>query len=142
MGRQARGVKGIELEEKDYLVGMTVGGDEGLILSVTENGFGKRTQISAYRAQARGGKGVINVKTTAKNGRVVAIMKVDDESELIIITAQGKVIRLEAGPIRAAGRSTQGVKLIDLGEDDKVTAVSLITSQTEDLLDSSPPTIH
>lgn len=142
MGRQARGVKGIELEEKDYLVGMTVGGDEGLILSVTENGFGKRTQISAYRAQARGGKGVINVKTTAKNGRVVAIMKVDDESELIIITAQGKVIRLEAGPIRAAGRSTQGVKLIDLGGDDKVTAVSLITSQTEDLLDSSPPTIH
>ena len=142
MGRQARGVKGIELEEKDYLVGMTVGGDEGLILSVTENGFGKRTQISAYRAQSRGGKGVINVKTTAKNGRVVAIMKVDDESELIIITAQGKVIRLEAGPIRAAGRSTQGVKLIDLGGDDKVTAVSLITSQTEHLLDSTPPTIH
>ncbi len=142
MGRQARGVKGIELEAKDYLVGMTVSGDEGLILSVTENGFGKRTQISAYRAQTRGGKGVINVKTTAKNGRVVAIMKVDDESELIIITAQGKVIRLEAGPIRAAGRSTQGVKLIDLGGDDKVTAVSLITSQTEDLLDSTPPTIH
>ena len=142
MGRQARGVKGIELGKKDYLVGMTVGGDEGLILSVTENGFGKRTQISAYRAQTRGGKGVINVKTTAKNGRVVAIMKVDDESELIIITAQGKVIRLEAGPIRAAGRSTQGVKLIDLGGEDKVTAVSLITSQTEHLLDSGPPTIH
>ncbi|MFN8005567.1 MAG: DNA gyrase subunit A [Terriglobia bacterium] len=142
MGRQARGVKGIELEENDYLVGMTVGGDEGLILSVTENGFGKRTQISAYRAQARGGKGVINVKTTAKNGQVVAIMKVEDESELILITAQGKVIRLDAADIRAAGRSTQGVKLIDLGDDDKVTAASLITNQTERSLDNESPTVH
>jgi DNA gyrase subunit A len=141
-GRQARGVKGIELAKKDYLVGMTVGGDEGLILSVTENGFGKRTSISEYRAQSRGGKGVINVKTTAKNGRVVAIMKVDDESELIVITAQGKVIRLEAAQIRAAGRSTQGVKLIDLEEDDKVAAASLITSQSESLLEGNLPPVH
>ena len=142
MGRQARGVKGIELEENDYLVGMTVSGDEGLILSVTENGFGKRTRISEYRAQSRGGKGVINVKTTARNGRVVAIMKVDNESEIILITAQGKVIRLDASAIRAAGRSTQGVKLIDLESDDKVTAASLITNQSERLLDINPPTVH
>jgi DNA gyrase subunit A len=98
---------------------MTVSGDEGMILSVTENGYGKRTLVSQYRAQSRGGKGVINVKTTDKNGKVVAIMKVDDTSELIVITAQGKIIRLEAAAIRAAGRSTQGVKLIDLGDDTK-----------------------
>ena len=142
MGRQARGVKGIELSEKDYLVGMTVSGDEGMILSVTENGYGKRTLVSQYRAQSRGGKGVINVKTTDKNGKVVAIMKVDDTSELIVITAQGKIIRLEAAAIRAAGRSTQGVKLIDLGDDDKVAASSLITNQSEKLLEDKPPTVH
>ena len=142
MGRQARGVKGIELSEKDYLVGMTVSGDEGMILSVTENGYGKRTLVSQYRAQSRGGKGVINVKTTDKNGKVVAIMKVDNTSELIVITAQGKIIRLEAAAIRAAGRSTQGVKLIDLGDDDKVAASSLITNQSEKLLEEKPPTVH
>jgi DNA gyrase subunit A len=144
MGRQARGVKGIELSDSDYLVGMTVSGDEGLILSVTENGYGKRTYVKEYRAISRGGKGVINVKTTEKNGRVVAIMKVDDTSEIILITAQGKIIRLEASAIRAAGRSTQGVRLIDLEGDDKVAAASLITtSQSEQLLDNNnPPTVH
>ncbi|MBM3801434.1 MAG: DNA gyrase subunit A [Acidimicrobiia bacterium] len=142
MGRQARGVKGIELAEDDYLVGMTVSGDEGMILSVTENGYGKRTLVSEYRAQSRGGKGVINVKTREKNGKVVAIMKVDDNSELIVITGQGKLIRLEASAIRAAGRSTQGVKLIELGDDDKVAAASLITSQSERLLEEKPPTVH
>jgi DNA gyrase subunit A len=142
MGRQARGVKGMELDETDYLVGMTVSGDEGMILSVTENGYGKRTQVKEYRAQARGGKGVINVKTTEKNGMVVAIMNVDDASEIIVITAQGKIIRLEASAIRAAGRSTQGVRLIDLDDGDKVAAASLITNQSEKLLESNPPTVH
>jgi DNA gyrase subunit A len=142
MGRQARGVRGIDLEDKDYLVGMTVSEDEGLILSVTVNGYGKRTPVREYRLQSRGGKGVINVKTTEKNGAVVAIMKVDDESEVMLITAQGKVIRLEASRIRAAGRSTQGVKLIDLGEDDQVAAASLITSQSEKFLENQSPTVH
>jgi DNA gyrase subunit A len=142
MGRQARGVKGVELDEKDYLVGMTVSGDEGMILSVTENGYGKRTQVKQYRAQSRGGKGVINVKTTDKNGMVVAIMNVDDASEIIVITAQGKIIRLEASAIRAAGRSTQGVKLIDLENGDQVAAASLITNQSEKLLENNSPTVH
>jgi len=143
MGRQARGVKGIELEQNDYLVGMTVSGDEGLILSVTENGYGKRTLVKQYRAQSRGGKGVINVKTTEKNGMVLAIMKVDEASEIIVITAQGKIIRLEAAAIRAAGRSTQGVKLIDLENGDKVAAASLITAQqSERLLENPPSTVH
>ena len=142
MGRQARGVRGIELAEGDYLVGMTVSGDEGLILSVTENGYGKRTRISEYRLQSRSGKGIINVKTTEKNGPVVAIMKVDDESEVMLITAQGKVIRLDASAIRAAGRSTQGVTLIDLEEDDQVAAASLITSRSEKFMENQSPTVH
>lgn len=131
VGRQARGVKGMELGEGDYLVGMAVGGDEGLILSVTENGFGKRTRVQKYRITGRGGKGVINVKTTERNGKVVSIMKVDEESELMIITALGKVIRLEASKIRQAGRSTQGVKLIEVEGEDKVSATSVISPQAE-----------
>jgi DNA gyrase subunit A len=131
MGRQARGVKGMGLEEGDYLVGMAAGGDDGLILSVTENGFGKRTSVQEYRLTGRGGKGVINVKTTERNGKVVSIMKVDEESELMIITAQGKFIRLEASKIRQAGRSTQGVKLIDLDGDDKVAATTVYGNPAE-----------
>jgi DNA gyrase subunit A len=138
MGRQARGVKGMELEEGDYLVGMTVSGDEGLILSVTENGFGKQTKVQEYRLTGRGGKGVINVKTTERNGKVVSIMKVDEETEVMIITAQGKVIRLEASKIREAGRSTQGVKLIDRDSEDFVAAASVLRSQSEPGEEGSP----
>ena len=142
MGRQARGVKGIDLVRGDYLVGMTVGGDKGLILSVTENGYGKRTRIGAYRYQSRGGQGVINVKTTDRNGKVMAIMKVSENSGIILITAQGKLIRLESGAIRAVGRSAQGVRLMDLHQDDQVAAACLITHQSERLLDGQAPVIH
>jgi DNA gyrase subunit A len=142
MGRQARGVKGIDLVRGDYLVGMTVGGDKGLILSVTENGYGKRTRIGAYRYQSRGGQGVINVKTTDRNGKVMAIMKVSENSGIILITAQGKLIRLESGAIRAVGRSAQGVRLMDLHQGDQVAAACLITHQSERLLDGQAPVIH
>ena len=142
MGRQARGVKGIDLVRGDYLVGMTVGGDKGLILSVTENGYGKRTRIGAYRYQSRGGQGVINMKTTDRNGKVMAIMKVSENSGIILITAQGKLIRLESGAIRAVGRSAQGVRLMDLHEGDQVAAACLITNQSEQLLDGQSPMVH
>ena len=142
MGRQARGVRGIKLVRGDYLVGMTVGGDKGLILSVTENGYGKRTPIGAYRYQSRGGQGVINMKTTDRNGKVLAILKVNENSGIILITAQGKLIRLEAGTIRAVGRSTQGVRLMDLHRDDQVAAACLITHQSERLLDGQATVIH
>ena len=142
MGRQARGVKGIDLMRGDYLVGMTVGGDKGLILSITENGYGKRTRIGAYRYQSRGGQGVINVKTTDRNGKVMAIMKVSENSGIILITAQGKLIRLESGAIRAVGRSAQGVRLMDLHQGDQVAAACLITHQSERLLDGQAPVIH
>ena len=130
MGRPAYGVRGVDLGKNDYLVGMAItpkkNGVVHRILSVTENGFGKRTDVEEYRLQSRGGKGVINVKTTAKNGKVVAIQLVDETSELIVISQYGKIIRIDTTTVRAAGRSTQGVKLLNLEEGDKVAAAVVI----------------
>jgi DNA gyrase subunit A len=137
MGRPARGVRGIDLGKRDYVVGMAATpkergvGDDGkacacLILSVTENGYGKRTDVDEYRLQTRGGKGVINVKTTAKNGKVVSIQLVDDTTELMVISQYGKIIRIDTNGVRAAGRSTQGVRLLNLDSEDKVAAAVVI----------------
>jgi DNA gyrase subunit A len=130
MGRPAYGVRGIELGKNDYVVGIAVtpkkNGETHRILSVTENGFGKRTDVEEYRLQSRGGKGVINVKTTAKNGKVVGIQLVEETSELIVISQYGKIIRIDTATVRAAGRSTQGVKLLNLEEGDRVAAAVVI----------------
>ncbi len=126
MGRQARGVRAMSLAEKDYLVGMEVVEKEGLILSIAENGYGKRTPLEDYRLTSRGGKGVINMKTTSKTGRVVGILSVKEDSELMIVSQNGKMIRIESSTIRQAGRSTQGVRLVNLEPDDKVAAASVI----------------
>ena len=138
MGRQAHGVRGMHLGRGDYIVGMAVtpkvrgkakNGDEqeaNLILSVTEQGYGKRTDVDEYRLQTRGGKGIINVKTTARNGKVVSIMLVNEESEAMVISQFGKIIRIGTKTIRECGRSSQGVRLLHLEEGDRVAAASLI----------------
>ncbi len=155
MGRPAYGVRGMDLERGDYIVGMAVtvkktevapqpaagkkaSAPEGaaaevpaeahysLILSVTENGYGKRTDVDEYRLQSRGGKGVINVKTTARNGKVVSIMLVDEKSEAMVISQFGKIIRVQTKDIREAGRSTQGVRLLQLEPGDKLAAAVVI----------------
>ena len=126
MGRPARGVRGMELEEDDYLVGAEVVPKEGLMLSISENGFGKRTPLEDYRLTARGRKGVINMKTTPRVGKVVGILSVKEDSELMIITKQGQIIRIDSSEIRQAGRSTQGVKLVNVEAGDQVAAASLI----------------
>ncbi|MGP8246619.1 MAG: DNA gyrase subunit A [Bryobacteraceae bacterium] len=126
MGRQARGVRGMDLAEGDYLIGMEVVEEEGLILSIAENGYGKRTKLSDYRLTGRGGKGVINMKTTGKTGPVVAILLVKEDSDLMIVSQSGKIIRIESSTIRRVGRSTQGVKLVSLEDGDKVAAASTI----------------
>ena len=110
-----------------------------MVLSVTERGFGKRTAVEEYRAQGRGGKGIINVKTTDKNGKVVSVMRVQEDSDILVMTANGKLIRVNSLDIRAVGRATQGVRLINLDEDDKVTAATLIASE-EKPEEESPPT--
>jgi DNA gyrase subunit A len=126
MGRQARGVRAMHLAEGDYLIGMEVVEKDGLILSIAENGYGKRTPLENYRLTARGGKGVINMKTTHKTGKVVGLLSVKEDSDLMIVSQNGKIIRIESSTIRQAGRSTQGVRLVTLEEGDKVAAASVI----------------
>ena len=128
MGRVARGVRGVNLKPGDYVVAVCAISPEGVekILSISEKGFGKQTLASSYRLTKRGGKGVINMKTTTKTGKVVASFPVDEDSEVIIITQQAKLIRLDVDKIRKTGRSAQGVMLIRTGTDDLVTSASLI----------------
>jgi DNA gyrase subunit A len=128
LGRVARGVRGISLRGSDYVVSAcAVSTDESeRMLSISEQGFGKQTKVGIYRLQSRAGRGVINMKTTKKTGNVVAVFPVEDDSEVIIITQQAKLIRLEADKIRQTGRSAQGVKLINVGDGDMVTSASLI----------------
>jgi len=114
MGRQARGVRAITLAEEDSVVAMEVARPPALILSVTELGLGKRTPLESYRLQTRGGKGVINVKVTKRTGKVVAVLPVGEDSEVLIMTSEGKIIRIDAGEVRKAGRGAGGVRLVKL----------------------------
>ncbi len=131
MGRQARGVRAMNLAKDDFLVGMEAVGSEGWILTITEQGYGKRTELGEYRVTSRAGKGIINLKTTESKGKVVGIINVTEASEVMIITQQGKIIRLESNDIRAAGRSTQGVRLVRLEEGDRIAAACLIPAEAE-----------
>jgi DNA gyrase subunit A len=128
MGRAARGVRGVNLRKGDEVVSVCAVSKEGTekILSISENGFGKQTIVSSYRLTKRGGKGVINMKTTAKTGKVVASFPIEEDSEIMIITQQAKLIRLGVDKIRETGRSAQGVTLIKTGDDDRVTSASLL----------------
>lgn len=152
MGRPAYGVRGMDLDKNDYIVGVAVTPNDAkkkpngkpkdgeakeanlpsLILSVTEQGYGKRTPVEEYRLQTRGGKGVINVKTTARNGNVVGIMLVDESSEAMLISQFGKIIRIDTKTIREAGRSTQGVRLLHLEEGDRVASAVVLQEKAED----------
>jgi DNA gyrase subunit A len=131
MGRNAYGVKGIELQESDAVVSMAVVEPEGTLLTVTDLGFGKRSHIDEYRLQSRGGKGIINVKVTPRNGHVIAVLFVRDEDELMVITAQGMIVRLRVRDFSVHGRATQGVRLIELGEGDEVVAVAKLAEKEE-----------
>src|SRR5215211_1995241 len=133
MGRATRGVRGVDLRKDDFVVSLCAvsADDSERMLSVSEQGFGKQTKITDYRFQSRGGKGVNNMKTTEKTGKVVAVFPVEDESEIMIITQQGKLIRIEADSIRKTGRSASGVRLIKTDGGDKVTSASLVDPSSE-----------
>jgi DNA gyrase subunit A len=124
MGRATMGVKGIQLAEGDVVVGADIVGQAGSMLTITEHGYGKRTDVSAYRAQNRGGKGLIDIKTSPRNGPVVSQKLVDPDDEVMIITSAGKLIRTAVKGIKVQGRNTQGVKIIDAGKEDWVVAVA------------------
>jgi len=126
MGRIAAGVTGIRMDPEDRVVGMDALDEGATILTVTENGYGKRTRTEEYRRQNRGGKGILTIKTTERNGLVVFAYQVSDQDQLMLMTVQGKIIRLRVADISTIGRNTQGVKLIDLAEDEKVAGVAKV----------------
>ena len=139
MGRSAFGVRGITLRDDDSAVAMEVLRPGGTILSVTEQGYGKRTELDEYRIQSRGGVGIINIQTSDRNGKVVGIIQVTDDDELMVITQQGKILRMASKDIRTIGRSTQGVRLIDTeGDDLAVSIVRLAEKDDEDLQSETP----
>ncbi len=126
-GRGATGVIGIRLDDNDEVVSLEVIENQNAqILTVTEMGYGKRTPVSEYRLTARGGKGVITIKTTGKNGRVVGAFQVTDDMQVILITTHGKIIRMEASEINVYGRGTQGLRLIDFEPEERVAAVAKV----------------
>ena len=129
MGRTAYGVRGITLREDDEVVGMEILRPGGTILTVTVNGYGKRTEIDEYRIQGRGGSGIINIQTTDRNGQVVAVSCVLEQEELMFISEQGMILRTQASGISLIGRATQGVRLIDLDEGDRTVAVARMEDQ-------------
>jgi DNA gyrase subunit A len=167
MGRAAGGVNGMDLAKGDFVVSMdAVQPDFGIIqkeykkdtknldelesdqiresltslmLTVAEKGYGKRTPLAEYRVTSRGGKGVINLKSTDRNGPVVAALQVREDSDVMIITGQGKVIRVHSGEIREAGRSTQGVRLLRLEEGDRIAAAAAILEEDEAAATVAPP---
>jgi DNA gyrase subunit A len=137
MGRTATGVRGIRLDKGDNVVSLEViENSEAQILTVTEKGYGKRTLVSEYRITGRGGKGVITIKTTGKNGRVVGTFQVTNDTQIMMISTQGgKVIRMNASEISIFGRGTQGVRLIGLAEDEKVAAVAKVVEREQGPID-------
>ena len=145
MGRTAYGVKGITLEEGNEVIGMeTITPDSTTaILTVTEKGYGKRTPVGEYRVQGRGGKGIISVKTTERNGLAVGFVQVRDSDEIMLMAAKGKVLRCKVGDIREIGRNTQGVRILDMdGDEDRVVAVARLAdsgSGKRRVLTKAPP---
>jgi DNA gyrase subunit A len=124
MGRTARGVRGIRLVGDDELIEMDVLEKGGNILTVTERGYGKRTKIEDYRLQGRGGSGIINIRVTQKNGPVVGVMEVSAADQIMMVTQQGKIIRMDVDGISVIGRATQGVRLLDVEQGDSVVSVA------------------
>ncbi len=143
MGRTAYGVRGIQLRDDDFVVGMEVVKPGGTVLTVTEQGYGKRTEIDEYRTQSRGGVGIINITTSERNGIVVGVAYVQAGDELLLITQQGMILRMQTDDVRAIGRATQGVKMIDIEGDDKVVSIAKLGKEdvvAVDSIEESEPT--
>jgi len=132
MGRAAGGVRGIELREGDEVVAMEVLVPGGTILTVTEQGYGKRTELDEYRLQSRGGIGIINIQTSDRNGKVVGVTQVSNEDELMLITQQGKILRMASNTIRSIGRATQGVRLIDIEGEDRAVSIARLAEKDDE----------
>jgi len=132
MGRDTYGVRGMKLDEGDEVVSLDLVEPGATLLAVSENGYGKRTEMEEYRLTRRGGKGIITMKTTDKTGRVMGVRMVTDDDQIMLVTSGGKVIRLRVNEIRVIGRNTQGVRLIDLEEGERVASVARLAEREED----------
>ena len=132
MGRTARGVKGMEVAPEDEVVGMEVIRPAGTILTVTERGFGKRTDPKKYPEHHRGGLGVKGLEITKRNGPIMSIIQVTEEDEVMLVTDGGKILRLLARGISLIGRVTQGVKLMDLEKEERVVSVAKVAEKSDD----------
>ena len=132
MGRSAYGVRGISLREGDEVVAMAVVREGGTMLTVAQNGYGKRTELEEYRLQSRGGVGIINIQTSDRNGKVVGMAYVHDDDEVMLISQQGMILRMKAGDVRVIGRATQGVRLIEMEEGDQVVAIAKLLERDEE----------
>jgi DNA gyrase subunit A len=128
-GRVSRGVFGMRLSEGDWIVGMEVLRDDQTLMTITENGYGKRTATEEYPLTGRGGKGVITIKTTKRNGLVVALLLVAQEDDLMLMTDRGRIIRMPVKDISVIGRNTQGVRLIGMGEREHVTGAARLAEK-------------
>jgi DNA gyrase subunit A len=137
MGRTAYGVRGISLRDDDEVVAMEVVAADGTMLTVAQNGYGKRTGLDEYRLQSRGGVGIINIQTSDRNGKVAGIAYVNDDDEVMLISQQGMILRMKAGGIRTIGRATQGVRLIEMEDGDAVVSVAKMPER-EDGIDVEP----
>jgi DNA gyrase subunit A len=140
MGRNAYGVRGITLREGDEVVAMEVVRAGATVLTVAQNGYGKRTGLEEYRLQSRGGVGIINIQTSDRNGKVVGVAYVHDDDELMLISQQGMILRMKAGDIRTIGRATQGVRLIEMEEGDNVVSVAKLAEREDDDVDTDTST--
>src|SRR5436190_1917257 len=132
MGRSAYGVRGISLRDDDEVVAMEVVREDGTMLTVAQNGYGKRTGLDEYRLQSRGGVGIINIQTSDRNGKVAGIAYVHDDDEVMLISQQGMILRMKAGDIRSIGRATQGVRLIEMEDGDAVVSVAKMPEREDD----------
>jgi len=130
IGRAGQGVRGIDLDAKDEVVGFCLC-DKPTVLTVCENGYGKRTPLEDYRLQGRAGSGIINIKTEGRNGNVVSVKTVSDEDEILCVSSKGQVIRMPVKDISVVGRNTMGVRLMRLDEDEKVVAVEHLTPEPD-----------
>jgi len=131
MGRTAYGVRGISLREGDEVVAMEVVREAGTLLTVAQNGYGKRTELEEYRLQSRGGVGIINIQTSDRNGKVVGIAYVHDDDEVLLISQQGMILRMRAGDVRSIGRATQGVRLIEMEDGDAVVGIAKLAEKDD-----------
>jgi DNA gyrase subunit A len=132
MGRTAAGVRGVKLTDGDEVVDMIIHDPMATLLTVCEKGYGKRTDFEEYRIQGRGGAGIINIKASKRNGKVVAMKAIRDGDELMMMTYQGQVVRTGVGGVRIIGRATQGVRLITLKPDDSLVSVARVVNEDDD----------